>query len=341
MSELDESITTELSKTERQNLLGRKLCEMPLAIPGSHLEAGVNRLYDELDKAGITFRPGTYLSDSWGCPSEVPIIGIPFYLADAEVYQAVNEFIEPNPWDNSEIIKYLRHECGHAMNYAYLWHEEPEWEKSFGPYEKTYKDNYKSIPFDTHFVRHSDGWYAQKHPDEDFAETFAVWLAPDSNWREVYKRTPALFKLEYIDSAVGKFAGKAPEVTGGDLDRPLSELDVTLLEWCRLQQRQGRKKIVLPGIIDEDLRRLFPDKEGSPAADFIEANNRELVRAVHDWTGIGHYLLYSLTRELTKRVKSLGLKVESGKSSERLMNASAFVSTLAMNYQYQNKFVVL
>ena len=26
---------------------------------------------------------------------------------------------------------------------------------------------------------HLDPWYAQSHPDEDFAETFAVWLTPE------------------------------------------------------------------------------------------------------------------------------------------------------------------
>jgi hypothetical protein len=314
---------------------------MPLAIRGSPLETPVNRLYAELDKAGITFKPGAYLSDGWGCPSGVPIIGIPFYLADTNVYEAVNKYIDPAPWDEAEIIRYLRHECGHALNYAYWLYKEPDWEKTFGLYSKPYKDYYKAAPFDTHFVRHSAGWYAQKHPDEDFAETFAVWLAPDSNWREVYADTLALPKLLYIDSIVKAFGGKRPGLTEGELDRPLAELDMTLRAWCRMMQRYSRKKIVLPNIIDEDLRRLFPDKEGSPAVEFLEANSRQLIRAVHDWTGVSRDLLNSLVRELTKRVKALGLKVEPGKSFEHIMSLTAFVSTLAMNYQYSNKFMSL
>ena len=30
------------------------------------------------------------------------------------------------------------------------------------------------------------GAYAASHPEEDFAETFAVWLTPRSNWRQSF-----------------------------------------------------------------------------------------------------------------------------------------------------------
>jgi len=342
MSERSESKPVNLSIIERRKLLSTKLNKMPLAIRGSHLEISISRLYSELDRARIAFKPGTYLSDGWGCPSGIPIIGIPFYLADVNVYSVVNEFIDDAaPWYDAEIIRYLRHECGHALNYAYLLHKKPDWEKTFGLYSKPYEDNYKSVPFDTRFVRHSAGWYAQKHPDEDFAETFAVWLNPDSNWQEIYADTPALPKLLYIDSIVKAFGGKRPELTGGELDRPLNELDITLAAWCRMMAMTGRKKIILPCIIDEDLKKLFPDKEGCPAVVFLKTNRRQLIRAVHDWTGVNRELLNSLVRELAKRVKAIGLRVDENNCSERMVNAAAFVSTLAMNYQHMNKFMVL
>ena len=41
--------------------------------------------------------------------------------------------------------------------------------------------------------------YAQKHPDEDWAETFAVWLE-GGPWRRRYRDWQvALAKLEYVD----------------------------------------------------------------------------------------------------------------------------------------------
>lgn len=329
----------QLSDTERRNLLSKRLNELPLKITGSHLETQINKLYGELSKVGITFKPGTYLSDGWGCPDSTPIIGIPFYLADSVIYQILNEFTDPAPWDDSEIMKYLRHECGHALNYAYLLYKEPEWEKFFGSFSKPYKDNYRAIPFDTRFVRHSPSWYAQKHPDEDFAETFAVWLAPESKWRETYDGTPALNKLQYVETLVKQLGKKPAAVTGGELDRPLNELEITLEGWCRMREREGRKKIILPDIINEDLRGLFPDATGEPALDIFQSKSRQIVRDVHNWTGVNRDLLSSLVHELAKRVKSLGLVAEQGKNAECMVNLTAFITTLAMNYQHTGKFV--
>jgi len=339
MLKRDEPKRRGLSNSERRKLLSTKLNELPLKIRGSHLEPSIDRLYTELNKAGIAFRPGTYLSDGWGCPSGIPIIGIPFYLADPAIYQVVNEFIDPAPRDDAEIIRYLRHECGHALNYAYLLYKEPDWEKTFGLYSKPYKDNYKAIPFDSRFVRQSSGWYAQKHPDEDFAESFAVWLTPNSRWRQIYANTLALNKLLHIDELARLYGQKTPCITGGELDRPLSELNVTLAKWCRMMARTGQRKIVLPDIINEDLRWLFPDAEGDPAVSIFQANSRQLVHEVHNWTGVNRDLLGSLTHELSKRVETLELKIEPDKNTERITNLAIFISTLAMNYQYSGKFV--
>lgn len=339
MSARNKSDLVNPSAIERRKLLSTRLNELPLKIIGSHLEPAVKQLYIELGNAGISFKPETYLSDGWGCPSGVPIIGIPFYLADVNVYSIVDEFIDPAPCDDSELIKYLRHECGHAFNYAYLLYKEPDWEKTFGLYSKPYKDNYNAVPFDTRFVRHSPGWYAQKHPDEDFAETFAVWLTPNSRWRQIYANTLALNKLLHIDELARLYGQKMPCITGGELDRPLSELDVTLAKWCRMRRKAGQRKIVLPDIINEDLRRLFPDAEGDPAVSIFQTNSRQLVHEVHNWTGVNRDLLNSLVYELSKRVKALGLMVEPDRTAERITNLAIFISTLAMNYQYSGKFV--
>ena len=236
-------------------------------------------------------------------------------------------------------MKYLRHECGHALNYAYLLYKEPEWESFFGSFSKPYKDNYRTLPFDNRFVRHSPGWYAQKHPDEDFAETFAVWLAPDSRWREIYNGTSALPKLQYIDTLMQQLGKKLAGVTGGELDRPLDALDITLGAWCRMRQREGRRKIALPDVINEDLRRLFPGTTGKPVTGIFQSKSRQIVRDVHNWTGVNRNLLSSLVHELSKRVETLELKIEPDKNTECIVNLTAFVTTLAMNYQYTGKYV--
>src|SRR5438105_1292144 len=145
------------------------------------VEQLVPHLLHRFTKRLSRFHPPCYLSDEWACPDREPIIGIPFYLADPKLTaleQAVND-IE----DEREIMMYLRHEAGHAFNYAYELYATREWHERFGPFDRAYSDDYKPVPFSRGFVRHIAGWYAQKHPDEDFAETFAVWLTPRRNWR--------------------------------------------------------------------------------------------------------------------------------------------------------------
>ena len=207
----------EKAPPEVQEILGKPIRDLGLKLEGSPLERFVHQLYRELDRKGLKkFRPACYLTDEWGCPSGEPIIGIPFYLADPNLARLEKEMNDLE--DSRQIMMYLRHEAGHAINYAYALHKTPEWKQMFGPYRKPYRDAYRPIPFSRSFVRHMEGWYAQKHPDEDFAETFAVWLTPGSRWRQKYKGWPALEKLRYVDRTfrkLGKTRSRAPARTNG------------------------------------------------------------------------------------------------------------------------------
>src|SRR5262249_61839757 len=132
--------------------------------------------------------------------------------------------------DKREIMMYLRHEAGHAFNYAYKLYRTPEWKTLFGPFRRRYRDNYRPVPFSRNYVRHLAGWYAQKHPDEDFAETFAVWLTPRSGWRRRYRNWPALRKLEYVDELMDGIRGVEPRYNGGELCTPVDQMDMPLVE---------------------------------------------------------------------------------------------------------------
>ncbi|HUS18090.1 MAG TPA: putative zinc-binding metallopeptidase, partial [Terriglobales bacterium] len=180
-----------------RELLSKPIRDLGLKLEGSSVERFVHQLYKELDQKGLRkFRPLIYLSDEWGCPSEEPVIGIPFYLADPKLQKLEREMNDLE--DARQIMMYMRHEAGHAFNYAYQLYQTPEWRELFGSFRKAYRENYKPVPFSRSFVRHMEGWYAQKHPDEDFAETFAVWMTPRSNWRKRYKGwAGAMKKLKY------------------------------------------------------------------------------------------------------------------------------------------------
>ena len=164
-------------EAERHSLLERNISDFGLSIKGSFVEKLVDELYQELESRGLQFKPPVYLSDQWGCPDGTPLIGIPFYLADPRL-SAIEDDFSAGLESEDDTMRYLRHEAGHAFNYAYRLYDRADWRQTFGPYSRPYRERYRADPFSHDYVRHILGWYAQKHPDEDFAETFAVWLTP-------------------------------------------------------------------------------------------------------------------------------------------------------------------
>jgi hypothetical protein len=324
---------------EQRDLLSRKISDLALKIPGTRLETLINELYQELEKAGISFRPKTYLSDEWGCPQGVPVIGIPFYLADPGLCELEGELTGIEAETDSEVLTYLRHEAGHAFNYAYRLYLKVEWRRLFGQFSLSYREEYKPIPFSARFVHHIPGWYAQKHPDDDFAETFAVWLTPGSKWKEKYADTPALNKLLYVDRIALRYGRKPPVITDETLDKPVQELTMTLDTWYALNKSLNRSKLKLHHIINEDLQRLFPETEGQPAVEVLQVNGRLLIRNVNYWTGMDRRVLESLFNELTERVRLLGLKIGPDQTTPRMMSVAIFLTTLVMNYQFTGQFI--
>jgi len=292
-----------------QELLSRPIRELGLTLAGSPVERFVEQLYRELEAKGLTkFRPAVYLTDEWGCPSGEPIIGIPFYLANAALAQLEKETHDLE--DAREIMMYLRHEAGHAFTYAYKLHNSPEWKKTFGPFRRPYRDNYRPAPFSRDYVRHLPGWYAQKHPDEDFAETFAVWLTPRSNWRKRYFGWPAMKKLQYVDELMAEIATEKPEITRRLLIEPLSRLSDTLAE--HYQKKQAFYAGDSQRAYDRDLRRIFsdaPKHRRSPAAStFLLENRAKISQMVSRWTGEYQPTLDTILNDMIARCRALKLR---------------------------------
>jgi hypothetical protein len=221
----------------RRELLRRRICDLGLKIKGSPLELYVRQLERELAAKGVEYVPAFYLTDAWGCPDRVPAVGIPFYLASPALGRIEQERTGELE-DSRTVMQLLRHETGHAINYAFRLWEEPGWREIFGPFSKPYKEVFHPNPWSRRFVRHiwscPNGYtYAQKHPDDDFAETFAVWLTPRSGWRRRYRDWPALQKLRYVDRLMRKLGASTPKCKGGKLIAPVSKLTMPLAEHYR------------------------------------------------------------------------------------------------------------
>ena len=320
-------------------LLPRRISDLSLTIGGTALEGCIAQLYAELESRGIAFRPKCYLADEWGCPTGVPVIGIPFYLADPELTRIEGELSGIDPEGEPEIMMYLRHEAGHAFDYAYRLYLQPEWRELFGPFFKPYSDGYRPDPFSDRFVRHIPGWYAQKHPDEDAAETFAVWLTPGSNWREIYAGTPALAKLLYIDRVAREYGLQPPLVTEGRAHGPVEELRTTLAEWYDTELERSGDALGLPLLLNADLKRLFPSVEGEPADEALAPYRGRMIREIRYWTGMGLTTVSVLVDDVFDRLQGLGLRLVPGQEAATLVGLSVLITTLTMNYHYTRQFV--
>jgi hypothetical protein len=303
------------------------------------VERLVGRLYDELAARRIAFRPPVYLSDQWGCPDGTPLIGVPFYLADERLERIEAEHAGAVEGDE-ESMRYLRHEAGHAINYAFHLHERPDFGAMFGDYARPYHERYAANPLSRAFVRHILGWYAQKHPDEDFAETFAVWLTPAMDWRTDYAGWEAIRKLEWMDrvmSEVGPLTPVVPDLTEDDLP-------VSAMHWT-VGEHYADDEDALPlddaRQFDGDLLRVFarPSEapQGEAAARFLSAHEGELVTRIAYWTGEGPGAVRALIRALRDRAARLDLRA-SGLEAATLIELTAFGTAVMMHWRYARVF---
>ena len=330
---------------EARELLKRPIRDLKLRIEGSPLEKFVKQLHDELQAKGLTrFRPACYLSDEWACPDREPIIGIPFYLADprvAAIERSLNDLE-----DEREILMYLRHEAGHAFNYAYQLYDTKEWIDLFGPFDRPYVDNYTPVPFSRRYVRHIAGWYAQKHPDEDFAETFAVWLTPRSAWKKRYAGWPALKKLEYVDRMARELASTDPPrpLAKALAELPVEEMATSLEEFYR-QTIPDEARVISDLVPDGELEDIFtagPAREGlAPADTVLAAHAKTLTDKITYWTGVQRPVVRGLVESILRHCRERSLGVDPAQEARVLVELTAYGTTLAMNYLTRGKFIHL
>ena len=325
----------------------KPLSEMNLKIEGSNLEKLISRLYSELENRGIRFKPRFYLTDTWGCPNKVPLIGIPFYYANPVLSQ-IEDRMNGNLEDEHELMMTLRHEAGHAINYAYRLYGLKEWQETFGRFDEPYHDFFHPNPQSREFVKHlyqrvgsyAGRIYAQKHPDEDFAETFAVWLTPRSKWRGKYRNWGALKKLRFVDQLMKEIGPKKPVVTDGERINPIESLNITLLEYYNKSEERYRQKA--QGYVDDVLQEIFSTngkgEKRIPAGAFIEKNRNHLVDMISHWTGEETSSVTPLIDKFIDRAKELSLNLSPRRQSRKLIEVTALATTLVMNYTYEGKF---
>lgn len=336
-TKVDES-PPDLSTLSDEDLLGMRICDLKLKISGTELEFRIEKFYAELAAKNISFKPICYLGDEWFCPEGSATIAIPFYLAHPRLKKLEEKMmLEVEGGTEDWCMRLLRHEMGHVLNHAYLLEKHKPWQKLFGPTSLEYSESFRARPYSRRFVRHLEGYYAQSHPEEDFAETVAIWLTPDLDWKQQYKDWKALEKLEFVDALMGKLAGKPPLVFSKAKMSEASRLRSRLALYYKRRRKMYAQDF--PEFFDADLHKLFVDAAAAPgnerAATFLRRSRKLILNAVSEWTGEPKFTLNNLLRALTERCAELDLRLRSQSAG---IEVTAFLATLAAHYRFTGKF---
>jgi len=322
-----------------EELCDLRLCDLGVTLEGTWLEDCIGRLGAELERRALSFRPHVWLSHDWFSPDGIPGIAIPFYLANPRLMRLErSQMLEVEGGSREEGMKILRHECGHAIQHAYQLQRRRHWQELFGKSSQRYPAFYRPNPASRRYVQHLRLYYAQSHPDEDFAETFAVWFQPRAVWRKRYSGWPALKKLEYVDELMEELKEVPPIIHSRRQIDPLHTITQTLREYYAEKQRLYR--LGSPDFYDRDLMRLFSDdpkhRHCELASKFLRRNHAEIRRLISRWTGEYQFTLEQVLNDMIGRCRELKLRVV-GSERQLRMDFAVLLTVQTMHSLYSRK----
>ena len=322
-------------------LLEKKIAQLGLTIAGTPLQAHVQQLHDELAAKGLAFLPPCHVGDEWFVPVGIPAIFVPFFLVHERLRNLEAKMMLEVEGNSAEwFMRLIRHEAAHAYAYAFQLFKKRKWQRVFGRTSAdTTPEFYRPRPYSHSYVVHLDDWYAQSHPDEDFAETFAIWLTPGLDWRERFQGWKALQKLEYLDELIRSLAGKPPvqlpEYRVADYDC----LNIKLKTYYTRKRKLYEDSY--PDFYDNDLKQLFaagPEVSSRlKASAWLRQRRRQLMDSVCQWTNEKKYRVNKLLARLIDRCDQLDLCIKADDAQQNLL-VSAYITTLVMNHLFTGKF---
>jgi hypothetical protein len=322
-----------------EELLQLRLSDLPIKLDGTVLETRIDQLKSELAARGLNFPFHFYLSDEWFTPDGQASMAVPFYLAHPRLERLEKaQMLAVEGGEHEWCMRILRHEAGHVVDNAYKLRRRRQRRELFGSPSQPYPEFYAPRPYSKSFVLHLDPWYAQSHPDEDFAETFAVWLTPESNWKTRYAGWPAIKKLDYMDELMRSLSGKQPLLNKVDEVDPLRRLHRTLRYYYK--KKRAHHGVEHPAFYDRDLRKLFSDAPEHAAhmtaAQFLGRYRRQLRKVVADWTGIYQYTIDRVLEDIIVRCRELKLRLAMPEQ-EALQEFTVLLTVQVMNYLHSGR----
>ena len=331
--------TRHWEQLSRERLLDVRIRDLGLTLAETWVEDCIHDLYGELASRGIALRPHCWLSDEWFSPRNVPGIAIPFYLVHPRLIRLERSMVnDAEGASRAECMRILRHEAGHAIQHGYRLHRRPAYQRVFGKSTTTYPTSYRPKPTSRRFVQHLRAYYAQAHPDEDFAETFAVWMQPRARWRKRYQGWPALRKLEYVDALMQELEGTRPPVQTRTRVAPISQLTSTLREYY--DAKRAFYAVDFPSTYDRELCRIFstsPRYAGRELASrFIRRHAKDIRALVARWTGESEFTIDQLLHDMIGRSRVLKLRVP-GPEERVLLDFAGMLAVRSVHFLYRRR----
>jgi hypothetical protein len=317
-----------------EDILRVRIRDLRVAISGSELQPRIRQLYHELEERGLRFKPVCYLADEWLSPAGQAAIGIPFFLAHPRLKALeFRMMFEVEGGTPSSCMRLLRHEAAHALDHAYRLHQRPDWIRVFGSPRRAYHPHlYTADPESTHHVRNLPDNYAQSHPEEDFAETFAVWLNPYSQWRTRYRGWPALRKLRFVDRLMREVATRPAPRRKPRLRFEARRVKARLRSYYEGKIRLYRLRDLSFAV--RDLRAIFRvSRAAEPqglASSLIRRHKKTLVQSTAAWSGSPPAEVGRVVASLAKLCDEHRLVVRDDRQ-DALIRVSSYVSTLIHN----------
>ncbi len=293
-----------------QAILDLRFCDLDIALERSPVAPRIEVVRGEIARRGLELKPHFWFSDEWACPDGVAGVAVPFYLAHPRLIAIERgHMLEAEGSTRAECLRLLRHELGHAVFNGYGLSRRKAWREVFGSPARPYPDYYKPNPRSKSYVLHLPGWYAQSHPSEDFAETFAVWLRPTSRWAVHYAQWPAYRKLAYVDELMTSLAGIRPKITRKTRPYSLAKLTMTLRE--HYDNKRAHYVPDAPRTYDDDLRVLFrtgPSARAT-AASFLRKHKRALIEDVCRFASDQGPIVEHVLEEMRWRCREQGMRI--------------------------------
>ena len=335
--------------TLKTELLHTPINAVPMPLEDSLLGECIDKVMELVRGFGVTLNPTFYLSDAYGCVEGTTSIGLGFWDADRHLRE-IRRDAKEQMRDEADLVLLLKHEIGHAFCYAYKLYRLKEFRLQFaveGNFFRSYPDDnkYQPNPWSRDFVNPDGDHYAQKHPDDDFAETFATYIDPEGLWRARYRDKPgALRKINFVSRMIRSCGGRKPllDTPGQPLHKPVTDLKMTVAEFFHISPR--RYLGGAEGFIDPELQQIFasPERVKSatvPASKLVVRSRKFIEMVVKRRAGIKDLRLPDdILDKINSRVRALGLVYRQRDEARVLAELLALVLIKARNFEHFNTF---